>query len=188
MSPRLKSVAPLPDYRLLLTFDNEERRLFDVKPYLNKGVFSAARRPVALPLGAQSRSTPWNGPTEPICAWRSCTPRVKRPSAPREGRETVLLFENGVGGETVPATFLFPFQDSIHVEVQGLGEFFLNPTALLDDFVLRFFLVDHAHATSLPAILRRAAPAFHSRIRATISPNSFIRGRNGAVRCSTSRE
>ena len=45
MSPRLKSVAPLPDYRLLLTFDNEERRLFDVKPYLNKGVFSALADP-----------------------------------------------------------------------------------------------------------------------------------------------
>ena len=40
MYPRVKSVVPLPEFRLLLTFDNSERRLFDVKPYLIKGVFS----------------------------------------------------------------------------------------------------------------------------------------------------
>ena len=41
MYPGVISVVPLSDYRLLLTFDNAERRLFDVKPYLTKGVFSA---------------------------------------------------------------------------------------------------------------------------------------------------
>jgi len=40
MSPRLKSVTPMSDHRLLLTFDTAERRLFDVKPYLATGVFS----------------------------------------------------------------------------------------------------------------------------------------------------
>jgi hypothetical protein len=40
MNPRLKSVIPLSGHRLLLTFDNAERRLFDVKPYLAIGVFS----------------------------------------------------------------------------------------------------------------------------------------------------
>lgn len=40
MPPRLNSVTPLADYRLLLTFDTAERRLFDVKPYLASGVFS----------------------------------------------------------------------------------------------------------------------------------------------------
>ena len=40
MHPRVKSVTPLPDFRLLLTFDTAERRLFDVKPYLANGVFS----------------------------------------------------------------------------------------------------------------------------------------------------
>ncbi|MFZ1934029.1 MAG: DUF2442 domain-containing protein [Thermoguttaceae bacterium] len=38
--PRLKSVTPLSDHRLLLTFDNAERRLFDMKPYLTTGVFA----------------------------------------------------------------------------------------------------------------------------------------------------
>ncbi len=41
VNPRLKSVAPLSDYVLLLTFENAERRLFDVKPYLTNGVFAA---------------------------------------------------------------------------------------------------------------------------------------------------
>lgn len=41
MYAKVKSVVPLSDYRLLLTFDNSERRVFDVKPYLSKGVFAA---------------------------------------------------------------------------------------------------------------------------------------------------
>jgi hypothetical protein len=40
MSPRIKTVAPLPDFRLLLTFDNAEERIFDMKPYLTKGIFA----------------------------------------------------------------------------------------------------------------------------------------------------
>ncbi len=40
MNPRLTAVAPLSDHRLLLTFDNVESRVFDVKPYLTKGVFA----------------------------------------------------------------------------------------------------------------------------------------------------
>ena len=40
VTPRLKSVTAVADHRLLLTFDNAERRLFDVKPYLATGVFS----------------------------------------------------------------------------------------------------------------------------------------------------
>ncbi len=36
-------VLPLPDYRLLLTFAGGERRVFDVTPYLGKGVFGVLR-------------------------------------------------------------------------------------------------------------------------------------------------
>ena len=32
-------VEPLESYRLLLTFENVEKRLFDMTPYLNKGIF-----------------------------------------------------------------------------------------------------------------------------------------------------
>jgi hypothetical protein len=40
VNPRVKSVACLPDFRLLLTFENAEERIFDMKPYLTKGVFT----------------------------------------------------------------------------------------------------------------------------------------------------
>lgn len=33
-------VKPLDDYKLLLRFDNEEERIFDVKPYLNDSYFA----------------------------------------------------------------------------------------------------------------------------------------------------
>ncbi len=36
----VKKVKPLDNYRLLLTFENNEQRVFDVSPYLDTGVFS----------------------------------------------------------------------------------------------------------------------------------------------------
>jgi len=36
-------VVPLADYRLLLTFAGGECRVFDVAPYLSKGVFQSLR-------------------------------------------------------------------------------------------------------------------------------------------------
>ena len=33
------SVKPLDNYRILLTFSNNEMRIKDMKPYLNNGVF-----------------------------------------------------------------------------------------------------------------------------------------------------
>jgi len=41
MNPRVKSVRPHPGYTLI--FDNGETRRFDVKPYLEKGVFKELR-------------------------------------------------------------------------------------------------------------------------------------------------
>ena len=35
----VKKVKPLDDYKLLLTFSNGEDRLFDAKPFLDKGIF-----------------------------------------------------------------------------------------------------------------------------------------------------
>jgi hypothetical protein len=35
----VKNVEPLEDYNLLLTFENGKQGIFDVKPYLNEGVF-----------------------------------------------------------------------------------------------------------------------------------------------------
>ncbi|WP_366922113.1 DUF2442 domain-containing protein [Metallumcola ferriviriculae] len=33
------NVKPLSDYQLLLTFENGEKKKFDMKPYLDKGIF-----------------------------------------------------------------------------------------------------------------------------------------------------
>jgi hypothetical protein len=45
MNPQVSAVSALPEQRLLLTFSNGERRVFDVKPYLSHGVFQALRKP-----------------------------------------------------------------------------------------------------------------------------------------------
>jgi len=39
MYPAVKEVKPDVDYTLLLTFDNGDKRRFDMKPYLDKGIF-----------------------------------------------------------------------------------------------------------------------------------------------------
>ncbi len=39
MNPRIKKVNPNANYTITLTFTNEEVRIFDVKPYLDKGIF-----------------------------------------------------------------------------------------------------------------------------------------------------
>lgn len=40
MNPRIKEVKPETDYTLLLFFDNDEIKRFDVKPYLSTGDFT----------------------------------------------------------------------------------------------------------------------------------------------------
>jgi len=35
----IKDVRPQANYLLLLTFENEEKRVFDMKPYLDIGIF-----------------------------------------------------------------------------------------------------------------------------------------------------
>ena len=39
MNPRVKAVKANSDYTLTLTFINDEIKVFDVKPYLDKGIF-----------------------------------------------------------------------------------------------------------------------------------------------------
>ncbi len=35
----ITNVKPLSNYQLFLTFENGENRIFDMKPYLDKGIF-----------------------------------------------------------------------------------------------------------------------------------------------------
>lgn len=39
MTPRVIKVRPTADYTVTLTFTNGEVNVFDVKPYLSKGIF-----------------------------------------------------------------------------------------------------------------------------------------------------
>jgi len=41
--PAVTSVSALADYRLLLGFANGDQRVFDVRPYLENGVFAALK-------------------------------------------------------------------------------------------------------------------------------------------------
>jgi hypothetical protein len=43
MNPHVKSVRALEDYELEVVFNNGESRRFDVKPYLDRGVFVRLR-------------------------------------------------------------------------------------------------------------------------------------------------
>ena len=52
--PAVSIVKPLTDYRLLLTFDNREERIFDVTPWLAKGAFRGRRS------GKYERLPSWN--------------------------------------------------------------------------------------------------------------------------------
>ena len=62
MNPYVKSVKPQEDYCLLLTFENSEKRIFDLKPYFGKPVFARLKN-VALFKTARvvSGSVEWQG-------------------------------------------------------------------------------------------------------------------------------
>ena len=62
------NVKPLEDYQLLLVFDNQEKRIKDMKPYLEKGIFKELKdekffKSVKILYGAIS----WDGRIE-LCA------------------------------------------------------------------------------------------------------------------------
>ena len=62
MNPYVKSLKPQENYCLLLTFDNGEKRVFDLKPYLEKPVFRKLKN-IALFQTARvvSGSVEWQG-------------------------------------------------------------------------------------------------------------------------------
>ncbi|MDP8243655.1 MAG: DUF2442 domain-containing protein [Candidatus Hinthialibacter antarcticus] len=40
MNPKVKQVEPTDNHTLIVTFENDEVREFDVNPYLDKGIFA----------------------------------------------------------------------------------------------------------------------------------------------------
>ena len=62
MNPYVKTLTPLPNYRLLLNFENGETRIFDAAPYLEKGVFTRIRHPGLFGLAkVVAGSVEWPG-------------------------------------------------------------------------------------------------------------------------------
>ena len=45
MNPRVKSIEPMPDFVLEIVFNNNEKKRFDVKPYMNLGLFKELKDP-----------------------------------------------------------------------------------------------------------------------------------------------
>ncbi len=43
MNPRVQKVKPLNDFKLFIIFENGEERIFDVKTYLDKRIFTELR-------------------------------------------------------------------------------------------------------------------------------------------------
>ena len=63
MNPYVRLVSPLDDYRLELVFENGERRVFDVEPYVGRGgVFARLRnRAVFRAARVVAGSVEWPG-------------------------------------------------------------------------------------------------------------------------------
>ena len=62
MNPYVKQVRPLVDYQLELIFENGEQRIFDVKPYLKRGVFVRLQnRAVFQAVRVVAGSVEWPG-------------------------------------------------------------------------------------------------------------------------------
>ena len=62
MNPYVKDLTTLPNYRLLLSFENGETRIFDAAPYLEKGVFQRIRHPGLFGLAkVVAGSVEWPG-------------------------------------------------------------------------------------------------------------------------------
>ncbi len=48
MNPYVVSVTPMDGFRLDIVFEGGEHRIFDVKPYLNRGVFVRLQNPATF--------------------------------------------------------------------------------------------------------------------------------------------
>ena len=62
MNPYVKSIQLKDDHCLLLTFENGEKRLFDLKPYLDKPIFARLKNAALFKTArVVSGSVEWQG-------------------------------------------------------------------------------------------------------------------------------
>lgn len=61
MNPRVKIVKPQKDYKLYLEFDNGAVKVFDVKPFLSRGIFKELQNPeIFNSVQVKDGSVQWN--------------------------------------------------------------------------------------------------------------------------------
>lgn len=62
MNPYVIAVTTLPEFRLEVIFTSGDRRIFDVKPYLGRGVFRQLQDPVVFRTAhVVAGSVEWTG-------------------------------------------------------------------------------------------------------------------------------
>ena len=62
MSPKIVQVTPLPDYELLLAFENGEQRVYDVKPMIKGDWMGQLKDPVLFQtVHVAGISIEWDG-------------------------------------------------------------------------------------------------------------------------------
>lgn len=89
MVPRVTEIRPRPDFTLVLTFTNHEVRVFDVKPYLDRGIFRELNDPgyfnAVRPFWAAS-----SGPTGRTFARIRCITKAHQYKVINDWRRLVL--------------------------------------------------------------------------------------------------
>ena len=58
MNPRVKSIQPISDYLLEIVFSNNEKKRFDMKPYLNFGLFQELKDQAIFQSSSRWRVAP----------------------------------------------------------------------------------------------------------------------------------
>jgi len=101
MNPYVKSVKPQDDYYLLLRFENGEKRVFDLKPYLEKSVFRQLKN-IALFQTARvvSGSVEWPGGVD--LSYDTLYLESKPPKEIQSRRKTTRRQKRNLAVATIP--------------------------------------------------------------------------------------
>jgi hypothetical protein len=96
LNPRVKKVKTESEYRLRLTFEDGEVRLFDMKPYLSTGIFRQLKNLSAFKSARAVMGTvQWKGGQD------LCPDTLYEESAPVEGIKTLAAAREKQAGYKV---------------------------------------------------------------------------------------
>ena len=101
MNPYVKFVQPQEDYCLLLTFENGEKRIFDLKPYLEKPVFQRLKNMAVFQSArVMSGSIEWQGEVD--LSYDTLYLESKAPKDPQSGRKTTRTQTKNLAMAAIP--------------------------------------------------------------------------------------